>query len=193
MNGHVNTDYPVTFNAYKHHLNFLNDMITGWQRLDWDEVVKDLKFIGNNLTDLYCGNLSADKIIYQCHNYFLNLKITNDKKLEEWLKPFDYRKIQLSDRSLWVIKQGTDECHFIHVHPAKNSPLSIRVRATTLKTVIALKIQSLMPENKISYNLKTVNSIRTGLLGLSPVKSLDKGKGIDRLWKLFNCTNHNFY
>ena len=193
MNGQVNTHYPVTFNAYKHHFRFLSYMTTVWCNTEWYEVINELKLIGNNLTDLYYGNLSVDNIIYECHTYFKNLHITDDKKLNEWLKPLEYRKIRLSDRSLWVIKQGCDKCHFIHIHPAKNSPLSIRVRATTLKTVISLKVQATNPDNRFTYNLKTVNLIRTGLLGLSPVKSLDKGKGIDRLWTLFNGTVHNFY
>jgi len=192
-NGHVNTDYPVTFNAYKHHLKFLIEMTIAWQKLNWNEVVKELKFIGNNLTDLYWGDLSPDRIIYECYSYFKGLKISDESKLAEWLAPLQYKKIWLSDGSLWVIKTGSDKRHFIHVHPAKNSPKSIRVRATTLKTVIALKVQLLKPENRVLYNLKTVNLIRTGIMGLSPVKSLDKGKGIDRLWNLFNYTDQNFY
>jgi hypothetical protein len=191
MNGHVDTDYPITFNAFKHHFRFLNERIIVWKKLDWNEVVKELKYIGNNLTDLYCGNLSVDSIIYECCQHFKKLNITDEHKLAEWLKPLEYRKIRLSDNSLWVVKQGSDQCHYIHVHPAKNSPHTIRVRATTLKTVIALKVKALKQDNIIDYNLKTVNSIRTGCLGLSPVKSLVKGKGIDRIRNLFNGTYHN--
>lgn len=185
MNKQTDICCPVTFNAYKHHFKFLYEMTNKWNEMEWKLVEKELKFMGNNLTDLYCGNMSVDEIIQESYTRLLDLQITNAEQLSKWLKPQEYRKINLSDNSLWVIKQGTDVSHYIHIHPAKNSPLTIRVRATTLKTVIALMIQSVNPENKISYDLETVNLIRTDLLGLSPVKSIEKGKGIDRIWSFF--------
>jgi len=176
--------YPVTFNPYKHHLGFLEDQIKKWQNQECHVVNNELLFIGNNLIDLYYGRLSVDDILNESYKFFKKTGIPNSGKLERWLHPFEYRKIILSDKSLWIIKKGTDSKRFIHIHPAKNSPFSVRVRATTLKTVIALKIQSNI-YGKNNIDLGTVNKIRTTYLGLSPIKNLEKGKGILRLWSIF--------
>jgi hypothetical protein len=78
-----------------------------------------------------------------------------------------------------------DYARFLHIHPAKYSPFTIRVRGTTLKTVVALKV--LTGKNmQNQLKLQLVNEVRSEKLGLSPVKVLEKGKGISRIWSLFN-------
>jgi len=189
MNGKENMpeiNYPITFNPWKHHFGFLRDQIRKWKNQDWDEVDNELLCIGNNLIDLYYGNLSVDIILRESNEYFREKGITSADKLEEWLHPLEYRKTVLSDNSLWIIKRGTDSRRFIHIHPAKNSPFSVRVRATTLKTIIALKIKADPEVNHDDIDLNTVNQIRISCLGLSPIKNLEKGKGISRLWNIFN-------
>jgi hypothetical protein len=176
--------YPITFNPHKHHLGFLQNQLIIWQNQECHIVNNELLCIGNNLIDLYYGRLSVDDILNESHKFFKKTGISNSGKLEQWLHPFEYRKIILSDKSLWIIKKGTDSKRFIHIHPAKNSPFSVRVRATTLKTVIALKIQSDI-DKEDTIHLDTVNRIRTTYLGLSPIKNLERGKGISRLWNIF--------
>jgi hypothetical protein len=78
-----------------------------------------------------------------------------------------------------------DFARFLHIHPAKYSPFTIRVRGTTLKTVVALKTKTKLQPNK-NPDLKEINSVRSEKLGLSPIKTLEKGKGISRIWVLFN-------
>jgi hypothetical protein len=59
------------------------------------------------------------------------------------------------------------------------------VRGTTLKTVVALKIiTNTKKQNQLELEL--VNQVRIEKLGLSPVKDLEKGKGISQIWLLFN-------
>ena len=77
---------------------------------------------------------------------------------------------------------------YVHIHPAKYSRHTIRVKANTLKTVLALKYASIKLMDKPNYNLQEVNRIRVELLGFSPIKSIRKGDSeILRLWELFQC------
>jgi hypothetical protein len=39
-----------------------------------------------------------------------------------------------------------------------------------------------LTENKNQLELQLVNRVRSEKLGLSPVKTLEKGKGISRIW-----------
>jgi hypothetical protein len=180
---------PITFNPYKHHFLFLLKELEKWKTMGWELVEKEILSIGNNLIDFYLGNLSIPQICIEINNFFRNKNITDKSEFLIWLDALNYKKVQLSDQSDWLIKEGINPERFIHIHPAKFSEHTIRIRATTLKTIIALKSQSVPLQKEIKANLFTVNTIRHELLGLSPIKSLAPGTGILRLWELFEKTN----
>jgi len=176
---------PITFNPYKHHFHFLIDETGKWQNMSWDIVKTELLTIGNNLIDFYLGDLSIDQICKETIDYFSDKNIENRDKFIIWLNAANYKKIMLSDQSEWLIKEGVNPERYIHVHPAKYSAHTIRVRATTLKTVIALQTHYVKIHGDPKTNLNAVNNIRIKMLGLSPIKSLKPGTGILRLWELF--------
>ena len=177
---------PITFNPYKHHLEFLKERINNWKKSKWENIDQEILCIGNNIIDLYFGLLRVEEICKECLEYFQKEKITEKEDLLNWLKPLKHKKIQLSDKSLWLIKEGIDPERFIHIHPAKYSPFSIRVRSTTLKTVIMLQIHSKPIGKEMKENLHFINQVRTNFLKLSPIKSLQPEKGISHLWEIFN-------
>lgn len=127
------------------------------------------------------------------------------KAFKQWLSPYAYRKVALSDGSWWIIKAGNDPERFIHIHPAKYSPATVRIRAATLKTLVAMKIfmrdtrdpqceWAMELTDKVfrvtkaesdCLQLGEVNRVRVHLLGLSPIKAIEWGRGIARLWPLF--------
>jgi hypothetical protein len=176
---------PVTFNPYKHHFGFLKAQMGKWQKTGWKEAEEKILLIGSNLIDLYTGRLDVAEICNQCVLFAQEQNLVSAEKLNNWLGSHEFKKIKLSDGSLWVIKQGLDPTCFLHIHPAKYSPFTVRVRASTLKTVLAFKVIKGGDENE-NFRLTTVNQIRRDYLGLSPVKALEKGKGINRIWSLFN-------
>lgn len=175
----------VTFNTYKHHFKFLLNQIQIWQNQEWKQVDTKLIGIGENLLDFYIGELTVENICDECIHFFKSLNVTDKVAFTKWLYPLEYRKIALSDTSEWIIKEGNNPNLFVHIHPAKHSPQTVRVRASTLKTVLAVMIKSGSISEQMSENLQTVNKIRTEYLRLSPVKSLQRGKGIFQLWLLF--------
>jgi len=177
--------FPVTFNPYKHHFSFVLKEIAKWKTMNWRLVEKELLTIGNNLIDFYLGNLSTIQICNEIIEYFAKMNITNRTEFLFWLSAKNYKKIQLSDHSEWLVKEGINSERFIHIHPAKFSSKTIRVRATTLKTVIALNVQSIRLQKELENSLYAVNKIRQDMLKLSPIKSLTPNTGILRLWELF--------
>ncbi len=178
-----NIPVPITFNPYKHHFGFLSHKIAEWKHLDWSFVKSKISYMGNNLLDLYLGSLPVSAICHESLLFFEQLDITTREQFFNWLDSHEYEKIVLSDQSVWIVKKGIDPERYIHIHPAKNSVHSIRVRATTLKTVTAAQVLS---EAGKTISLDEINSIRTDFLDLSPVKSIHPEKGILKLWKLFN-------
>lgn len=159
--------------------------------MNGDKVYAELLCIGSNLLDLYCGKLSVNKICAECIDFLHKNNITGKDDFISWLKPYEYRKIELSDHSFWVIKKGLDPLHFVHIHPGKQSAHTLRVRATTLKTVLAIQIHSIPIQKEMNKNLETVNTIRTKYLKLSSVKALHEGKGILKIWKVFESLYPN--
>ncbi|MFW6257682.1 MAG: hypothetical protein ACOC11_02745 [Prolixibacteraceae bacterium] len=175
---------PITFNPVKHHYRFLLKQINKWRFQEWQEVEEELRTIGNNLLDLYLGNLSINTICNEMLLFFEAHKLSDRETFLKWIDHAGYKKIQLSDESQWVIKKGDNFSRYLHIHPGKNSLHTIRIRATTLKTVIAVKIQ--LPEENGLPPLQEVNRIRAEFLNLSPVKKLQQEKGILKLWQIFN-------
>ncbi|WP_297086137.1 hypothetical protein [uncultured Draconibacterium sp.] len=182
----VKIPYPVQFNPYKHHFGFLLDEIVRWQAANKNELKEYLQRIGNNICDFYLGALSCHEVCAFCSEYFKHLKINNKQALIIWLGNSDWKKISLPDHSEWLIKPGNLAQRYVHIHPAKYSEHTIRVRATTLKTVLALAIHQLPLQTNTTRNLQHVNQIRKDYLDLSPVKSVHKSQsGIVKLWQLF--------
>ncbi len=173
---------PVTFNPYKHHFRFLTRKVAHWKTQDWQTVKSEISFMGNNLLDFYLGTLPVATICRECIRFFEEKRIPAKSQFLEWLNHMEFKKIQLSDKSVWIVKKGVDPERYIHIHPAKNSLHSVRVRATTLKTVVALQVLA-GPKH---ITLEEVNRIRIEYLNLSPVKSIHPEKGIYKLWKYFN-------
>lgn len=176
---------PITFNTYKHHFQFLLKQIELWQKQEWQQVESEIILIGENLLDFYTGDLTVENICTECLYFFNMNSICNKVEFEKWLNPYEYKKIKLSDSSEWIIKNGNDECRYIHIHPGKQSPHSKRIRATTLKTVLALMVKTSIISDNMHINLEKVNFIRTTHLHLSPVKSIQRDKGILHLWEMF--------
>lgn len=162
------------------------EKIKSWRNTEWQNVEDEMRVIGSNLLDLYLGKLSVEEICRESIDYFNKKNISGPEEFKNWLKPSDYCKIELSDQSVWIVKEGVDSKRYIHIHPAKDSPHCIRVRGATLKTVLALKTIENLGITSASSDLGKVNFIRQEYLQLSPVKSLQRGKGIARLWSIFN-------
>ena len=177
---------PIQYNPYKHHFSFLLSEMAEWQKSDWSVTEKTMLLIGNNLFDFYLGELTPEQICKATLTYFETKNITTKTAFNKWMGTAEWKKITLPDESKWLIKKGIQANRFIHIHPAKFSKHTIRVRATTLKTVLTLCVHKIPILDDAELNLMAVNQQRSSYLQLSPIKSLDdENSGILKLWQLF--------
>ncbi|HNS30515.1 MAG TPA: hypothetical protein PKL52_08290, partial [Tenuifilaceae bacterium] len=109
------------------------------------------------------------------------LKIVSHADYEDWLRTsgLEYRSITLSDGSSWTLRLGRMPNRFVHIHPSRYSANTLRIKASTLKTAIALKM--VFPTLNIPPNLQQVNQARDLLHNLSPVKGIHSSKSLIKI------------
>jgi len=177
---------PFVFNPLKHHFGYIRRFITEAISLKPDdgELQEILSGIGAPMTDIYFGDLSVQEILDTTSTMLKERDVISLSSYREWLNNEKmYRFLELPDASKWIFLEGRNEERYIHFHPAKYSELTFRVRGSTLRTVIAVKIKGAdQPENW--FNVGFVNDIRSSLLGFSPVKRVVKDRGIGRLMQM---------
>lgn len=168
----IGTPVFVRFNARKHHFSFLRSRIIQWSQMEWDKVIEELQQLGNNQFDVYTGKLSVDAIRHETACQLSERKIETGDDLRKWLGTKGYRTLLLSDYSRWIVRECESAGFLAHVHPGRNQPLARRIKASHLKTAIAL-IYELKNEAFLCDRLTTdqINAVRKEKLGLSPVKS----------------------
>jgi hypothetical protein len=157
------TSENILFNALKHHRGFI------CQQLQTANVTS-LHILGNSQMDIYYGSLDLNSLFREV---IALIPADDEVSYLHWLNG-GYKEITLSDTSRWVLLHGTEPGKYIHLHPARYSPHSLRVKATILKTAMAIIIAEVVPD------LDTVNHVRRSI-SLSPVKNLDQ---CEHLWEV---------
>lgn len=177
----------IQFNPWKHHAGFIQEQIKflASQKDGMDNAAESIKVIGESLMDLYTGLFTADQIHTQVTTILGIASITSKQKFINLVNEsgMAYRIITFTDNSRWVLRIGDDENKFVHIHPAKYSPFTIRVRAKTLKTAVLALVYCFMRKTG-SVDLQVINSVRKKYLGEPPVKSITSAKGIIKVIEL---------
>jgi len=97
----------------------------------------------------------------------------------------DYRLVKLKDNSIWTLRLGENPGRYVHIHPGRNSPQTIRVKATTLKT--AISILCFVQAGQIEpIETVTINEIRKKYLNEPPLKSFSTASGLGRMINLLS-------
>lgn len=171
----------ILFNALKHHRGYIRQEL---ENITPDILSEKLKVLGNSQMDIYYGQLDIPAIYNEVINHVKEAGITDETSYLQWLKSNNgYVKITLSDSSRWILLHGTEPGRYIHLHPARYSPHSMRVKAAVLKTAMACMI--IQPDSA-QPGLITLNHIRKDRLGLSPVKDLAR---CEHLWQVMSMLN----
>jgi hypothetical protein len=97
----------------------------------------------------------------------------------------DYQLVKLKDKSIWTLGLGADAERYVHIHPGRYSPHTIRVKATTLKTAILVLCSEIIGEIK-TIETQTINQIRKRYLDEPPLKSFSTASGLGRLIDLLH-------
>ncbi|WP_299708894.1 hypothetical protein [uncultured Pontibacter sp.] len=160
---------PILFHPLKHHLGYIREFIETNVDAEDSYLKAQLKTIGSSQLDLYLGNLSAQQIARETILYLQALHTLSPEAYQIYLSDSEarYRVITLSDGSKWVLRWGVVEGRHVHLHPARYSEHTIRVKANTLKTAVAVHMAALRYNQPMGLAL--VNQVRTEWLGLAPV------------------------
>ena len=178
---------PLLFNPVKHHLGFIREWImeeaakSNLSSRNFEYLIR----VGNSQTDLYWGRLTIEEISCEITQRLKDRGVFQEKAYLAWLREsiWNFNRIELSDGSTWVFRPGEVDERYLHFHPGKYSLHSNRVRATNLKTAIALKTACL----HFGYpglDLDLVNWVREKWLFLPRIKSI--GSGIERVFHLID-------
>lgn len=169
----------IRFNALKHHHGYFSSRLELWKKYTWDQVAQEIQELGSNQFDVYTGLLSPEEIVTQTAVHLSQHGIRSKETLENWLGRNSYHTLTLSDGSKWVVRLGEDPARYIHLHPGRQQSLVVRIKASHLKTAVALNME---PENASTaeneHATTLINRIRTALLGLSPVRSAAESRRI---------------
>lgn len=136
---------------------------------DWSA---ELATIGANVLDVYFGGLGPGEIVAEVDRQLVAEGVRAKPAFRHWIAGAEYHTLELGDGSRWVLLPGRDPERFIHLHPARNSPLTARFPANCWKTAVALYLED--PAANPLHDLVRVNRLRTEL-GLSPVKRVGRG------------------
>jgi len=171
---------PILFNPFKHHLNCLVEILNHAS----PEVFSGLPDpLCNNYIDIYTGTMTPAAIGSAVIAFLQSNHILQKEKFIRWITAGKgYRKIALDDHSEWIIRVSENPDRYIHIHPARSGPFTIRFKGSTLKTVYLLKTGFGGQVEMLSTEL--INRARKQI-NLSPISSLDRCKGIMHCYRTF--------
>ena len=163
---------PVLFNAHKHHAGFLSARIR--QAAAAGEgglapLAGELVVVGSKLMDLYHGPFSPREIGQKVLASLKRAGRDTPDAFRAWVEADGgYRVMDFpEDTSKWVLRYGEDGGRFVHVHPARWAPFTVRVRANVLTTaVLALAYVGVHGGDPLDRTV--VNRVRHDYLGLAP-------------------------
>lgn len=176
---------PFQFNPLKHHFGYIRDFVSLWlseeNRLDVKILVREVKRIGSSVMDVYTGSLSVAEVCKEIRHFLDGRRLCDLDAFSDWAGTgfSDYRTVELSDTSVWMLKFHNDEKRFIHIFPARLSPLTIRVKANTLKSAMIYYIWI----GKDFITREDLNEARK-LIGLSPVRTTADAESIIEMIEL---------
>jgi len=177
------TPTPVLLNTHKHHAGFLGERIKRAVAAGPDglgPLAGELVVIGTKLMDLYHGPFSPREIGEKVLADLTQARRDAPDAFRAWVEAEGgYRVVEFpEDTSRWVLRYA-DEDRFVHVHPARYSPFTVRVRANVLTTAV-MALAHVGVHGGDPLDRKVVNAVRRDHLGLAPVgrdPSGDEGIG----------------
>jgi hypothetical protein len=163
---------PILFNTYKHHAGALRVRIASLAAAGpgaLTVLAARIAVLGSKLMDLYTGSLSPHAICMHVIHDLHGAGRLDREAYHTWLAGQDgYAVVTLPDESRWVLRRGDEQDRYVHLHPGRWSPCTLRVRANVLKTaVVVLAHVSIFGGNPMDRAL--INAVRREHLGLSPL------------------------
>jgi hypothetical protein len=178
---------PIAFNCWKHHLHFIKNSLEKNSEFNVSHLnIHDIvQHIGESNVDFYYGSLDVNDISKQVISYIETLGRIDFDDFTKWVNSngVDFKSITLSDGSTWTIRLGSSIERFIHIHPSRHSKKTVRVKSSTLKTVLAYFYTYSLNDDKIT--VEKVNRIRNKIVKLPSVRPNSQLTAVSRLADYF--------
>ncbi|MFB6258744.1 MAG: hypothetical protein ABEH38_08625 [Flavobacteriales bacterium] len=176
---------PFLYQPWKHHLPFLQERIlVALHEGDKEAGIPEgIKKIGASVTDLYVGGLSLKELQVELCGLLGGKLFRDPEGYKKWLGSSGYRIIALSDTSEWAMKYAHGGGLWAHIHPARGSPLSVRVRGTVLCSAFRIVLEA-ERFGMDPFDKGLIDQVRKAYLDLSPVRHVDPRKGLGRMIRL---------
>jgi hypothetical protein len=173
--------HPALLNTWKHHAGWIRERIAsavGAGSAGVAALPAEMAVVGSRLMDLYTGSYTPAEI---AEFVFADLKARNlfeFEPLAKWLaERGEYALTELPDRSRWTIRLGPADGRYLHLHPGRWVPHTMRVQANTLKSAVMAHAHAGLTGADPS-ELAVVNEARKLYLNLLPVRELTGDGGL---------------
>ena len=185
----VSIPSPFRFNPWKHHLYWVQDCLQHVRNNPKDsklrnEIIENINSINSNLIDIYTGHITTEQLIKGICDELKKFEIKDRNGFSSWIGRWGFKLITLSDSSVWVLREGTDNELYIHIHPARNSPNIVRIHGNSWKTVVATQI---FYPHMVDVDILVINEVRVKHLNLSPIKNIYDSQRLLKAMKLVSC------
>lgn len=165
----------IIFNDSKHHLGAILRNI--WQLARDEEISPEsfdkLMATSKGIVDVYTGELSPEQIKDEVGEFLSRENVGDAESYSQYLRSHGeikrrgyYFCLTLSDKSVFTLREG-DGDSFVHIHPARYSPHTFRVRVNSLKTALWAAIIA-KRRNSTPFAAEIISEARDKL-GLSPL------------------------
>jgi hypothetical protein len=163
---------PVLFNTYKHHAGALRRRVEQLARAGPSalaEAATQAAVLGNKLMDLYTGRLWPVEISAKVVEMLGAAGRLGLPAYRAWLRAEGYVVVTFpEDDSRWVLRLGDEQGRYVHLHPGRWSPATVRVRANVLKTAFFVLLHVAVHGGD-PLDRALINAVRAEHLGLSPL------------------------
>lgn len=173
---HTLLPQPVLFNAWKHHAGWVRERVAATSGPGGlDALAAELVVVGNRVMDFYTGPLPPDVL---ADRVLAILRATGrfaPDPFRDWLAADGYAVVEVpDDGSKWALRLGPADGRYVHLHPGRYSPNTVRIHANALKTA-ALAHAAATGSGDPPTDVALVNAVRKRYLGLPPVPTLGAG------------------
>lgn len=173
--------HPALLNCWKHHAGWIRSRIAAASSAGSAGVAAlpaEMAVVGARLMDLYTGSHSPAQI---AEFVFADLKARDLFAFDPLAKYLagrgEYAMTELPDGSKWTIRLGPADGRYLHLHPGRWVPHTMRVQANTLKSAVMAHGHARLTGGAAT-DLALVNEARKLYLGLLPVRELTGDGGL---------------
>ncbi|RAJ80166.1 hypothetical protein CLV59_105274 [Chitinophaga dinghuensis] len=176
----IETD-NILFHALKHHYAAVQSFLAH-PPVGQEQQLYAIRTFGGSQFDLYHGKLSVAAIEAETVAQLSQQGIQEKTTYHSWIASHrGYRTITLSDGSNWTLRY-IDHHAYIHLHPSRYSPHTIRIKANAMKSIVCYLLWH--PEYKNHLNIPLLNHIRQHDLHLSPIATNGNTEELQKVLQL---------